>query len=187
MNDSEYTKINFRIVLDSDAILDVNNEGQPVQPGSSLLGQIRWSFKNLLDSDAKAEEDVFGSSLRRGKILALEMTFHGQPNNRMHVSIDQFTGCAKEGSLFQEITVPAGATIIGAIVVSNSLAQRYITLIRSAILGIEQSGIGKRVGSGFVECHIEFIDLKELGRVFISYTWENPMHNEWVLNLVVLH
>lgn len=186
MNGSYDSKINFRIVLESDAVLDVNREGQPVQLGSSLLGQIRWGFRNLIDvlgAEGTAEKEIFGDSTHRGKILANEMTFHGEPNICTSVAIDQFTGSVKEGSLFQEIIVPAGATIIGSVAISNSLEHRLIPLVRTAILNIEQVGIGKRNKLGFGRCHVEFIDFKELGRVFISYTWEDSTHSEWVLGL----
>jgi len=183
VNNSRFSKIAFRITLESKAILDVNSAGQPVQLGSSLLGHIRWAFRNLLGSNTKEEHNIFGDSHHRGTIIANEMTFHGNPEIEMRVSLDRMTGAAKEDSLYQEVLVPAGAMIIGSVQLLSSAPQRYETLIRSAILGMEQSGIGKNTISGYGRCHVEYIDLNDLGSVFISYTREDNKHKEWVLQL----
>jgi CRISPR/Cas system CSM-associated protein Csm3 (group 7 of RAMP superfamily) len=161
VNENDYQKINFRIILDSEAILDLDSDGQPAMLASSVMGQIRWACRHLLGSESAEEEAIFGSLGQAAKILALPMTFHGSPDVRLNVALDPFTGSAKDAALFEEFIVPAGATIIGAIIVSRSLALRYRTLIQSAILNIEQSGIGKRARSGFGRCHVEFVDLIE--------------------------
>lgn len=50
-------------------------------------------------------------------------------------------------------------------------------------MSLELIGIGKEVHLAYGRCHVEFIDLREVGRVLLSYAWEDEVHNQWVESL----
>lgn len=182
MNDASHNKLNFRFILESPAKLSVVN-GVPTELASSLMGRIRHCFRTYLNVTETDEDDLFGTPDRRGRIVVKELAFQGSPDSTVSVAIDRLTGVAKSGTLTEEQTVPAGSTIVGAVWIDAAISDRQRMLLESAILTIELTGLGRGQTRGYGQCRVDFVDLTSVGRVFISYTWEDESHNEWVLQL----
>jgi hypothetical protein len=171
--------------LDSPARLTVLRDGVPTLLASSLLGAIRHCFRSYLNVEPNSpdEEQLFGTADRRGRIKVVDLRFEGAAEERIAVRLDRFTGTAAQDSLAREVVVPSGAMFVGAVWFDGTATERELTLLRSAIASVELLGIGAGRALGYGLCRLEFLDLKEVGRVFLSYAWEDEEHNEWVLHL----
>ena len=177
--------LNFRVIFDSPAKVSGSGEGVPTLLASSLLGAIRHCFLSYASSDPDpADKDqLFGTAERRGRIRVVDLRFEGTPGDHVGVGLDRFTGTTTEHALFHEIVVPAGAMLIGAVWADETVTDRQLTLLRAAMTSIELTGLGAGRAGGYGLCRLEFVNLKEVGRVFLSYAWEDEEHNEWVLQL----
>jgi hypothetical protein len=172
--------LNFRIILDSPAKLAGSGEGVPTLIAHSLLGAIRHSFRLYMNVEPGSfdEEQLFGTAERMGRIRVVDMRFEGAPEERIAVRLDPLTGSGMQDSLFREVVVPSGAMLVGAVWVHGTATDRQLTLLRSAIARVELLGIGAHRARGYGLCRVELIDLEEVGRVFVSYAWEDEEHNE---------
>lgn len=182
----EYTPINFRVIFETPAELDVF-EGRPVAVGTTILGVVRHLLRMAPRASKADDELLFGmeahgnSQAQRGKVIALNLRFEGLPESFLRTAIDRQTGSAMEGSLHRLVTVPAGAMVVGSILVHPSVSKSQLALIRSAILNI--SRLGRRTLSGWGVCYTEILNFQAVGSVFISYSSEDFEHNSWVGSL----
>jgi CRISPR/Cas system CSM-associated protein Csm3 (group 7 of RAMP superfamily) len=177
--------IHFRVIFDSPARISGSGVGVPTLLGSTLKGLIRHCFRSYLgiEPGSADEAQLFGTAESRGRISLIDMRFEGTPEGHCSVQLDPYSKTAAPDSFCQEMVVPAGAMLLGAVAVDEAVTDRQITLLRAAMSSIEVFGIGAHRARGYGWCRVEFVDLHEVGRVFISYAWEDEEHNEWVLRL----
>lgn len=176
MESSLYHKLIYRVLLESPAKLFLGYH-EPTVPASSIRGVIRTRFCSLSNATTAEEEDLFGGPDRPGRFVVEDLRFDGDwiPDENSRSSL------GKRGSGYA--LVPSGAMLVGTVAVREPVTERQMTLLRSAILSVEMMGFRTRRDDESGRCRIEFVEQREVGRVFISYAWEDPEHKEWVLRL----
>jgi hypothetical protein len=177
-------RLNFRIVLETPAVFDVpEDEGKIIHLSTSLKGRIRSNLEKFLGADTEAIESIFGSETQSAKVFFKDIPFEGIPFTRYHISISRDPEKFSESNLFSEKIVPETSSLMGEVLTDDQISDSQLTLIKESILYLQATGIGKNRTTGFGRCKVEFVDLDSVGEIFISYSWEELEHNDWVLQL----
>lgn len=151
-----------------------NAAGEPVVPGSSLKGVIRSRAEYLLRSlggracpDGRCSDcpscEVFGygggkrgtddEAVGRRSAVAFRNSgiegFH--PSERIHVSVDRFTGGALDGALFQDSVVDAGSFRVTVDPLHGEAPDYALGLILAALIDLDEGllGLGGSVTRGY--------------------------------------
>lgn len=173
----------FRIFLETPAVFDTFEEsGQPFSLSTSLQGRVRSNFQKFLKTNPQEEEIIFGNASQKGKIYFKRIPFEGEPFTK--VSIGFTKDSTEKTTLRQQLVVPEDSSLLGEILIDDDITESQLTVIKEALLSLSYTGIGKQLNYGYGKCRVEFIDdVKNVGSVFISYSWEEAEHDKWVLGL----
>jgi len=177
-------RLTFRILLDTPAVIDVpENEGKIIHLASSLKGRIRSNLEKFLGNDAQVAESIFGSATQSGKVLFKDIPFEGIPYTKYHIAISRDSTSSANSKLFSTRVVPENSSLMGEVFIDDKVSESELTLIKDSILYLQATGIGRDRTAGYGRCKVEFVDLSSIGEIFLSYSWEELEHNDWVLQL----
>jgi hypothetical protein len=83
--------------------------------------------------------------------------------------------------LFKVVNLPVGAELFGEISFAGDTDGLYASQTLSALLNAERIGSKQHLGYG--QCKFILTNRSSLSRVFLSYSWEEDFHINWVFNL----
>ncbi len=184
-------EITYKLVLKSPLLLP-NWQDMPQReiigkltiPGSSLKGLTREWFQRLSRSFAteevgQREQLLFGGIASAANVLFTDAYCLNQGESIEHpfLSTDGRTSTPSQEVLTRP-TIPPGTEFVGKVIFTSepSGIERCIAL--SAILDIPRSG------KGYGDFDVQILD-RSSTLVFISYSWEDVAHKEWVRNLAL--
>jgi hypothetical protein len=174
----------FRIILETPAVFDkFGDNGQLFSLSTSLKGMVRANLREFLKISPPDEEELFGGMTHSGKIFFKDIPFEGQPEIRVSVGISKDSKSATDGILRSQELVPPDSSLMGEVLINDDITESQLTLIKDSLLSLSYTGIGRNLSRGYGRCRVEFVDLKSIGEVFISYSWEEPEHTDWTIKL----
>jgi hypothetical protein len=177
-------KLVFRIILETPAVFDKIGENSPLLGlSTSLKGMVRSNLREFWKISSEDEEKIFGGMNHPGKISFRDILFEGQPEKQVSVGISKDSKSVTDGILISQELVPPHSSLMGEALIDDDITESQLTLIKDSLLSLKLTGIGKTVNRGYGRCRVEFVDLKSIGEVFISYSWEEPEHTDWIIKL----
>lgn len=158
---------------------------------SSLKGITRQQLRtNKSEPDAfgLAERVLFGSIednvAYASSVLFTDAECRKYEDLLQHsvVRIDPVHGTTVEGSLESLLSVPAGTEFIGRVIFNEKPNGIQRCMALSALLDIER--LGRFHSRGFGKVDVQIME-RSSKTIFISYSWEDSSHMEWVHNLAI--
>jgi hypothetical protein len=176
--------LEYKIIVETPIMpsLEPISNGQVIIPASILKGFTRLNFHRFLNMDEAEGEKVFGNKENPEQIIFEDVIYHGETHLTTGINLGA-EGEVDRDSLHTYGSIPVGAELRGKLHIAPDITMRQINVIRHSLYLLGITGIGGMRSRGYGKCVMEFPDLKEAGMVFLSYTWEDEVHNEWVLSL----
>ena len=177
-------RLPFRIIFTTPALLggESHEAGRAYIAGSSIKGLFRANLEMLKDIVPIDTEILFGNINQSGLLFFKDFIYEGIPEERISVSIDP-DALYLVDFIQERNSIPAGASVLSELVILDKVSDDLLVLIKSSLSLIEFIGVGGGRTRGYGRCRVEFVDLQNIGYVFISYAWEELEHNDWVLYL----
>lgn len=162
-------------------------------PGTAIKGTLRDAFRLIYETDEEAELELFGGFSKPGAVLVSHLKIQGEPITEIQAltsMVSSYDTRKDKIKRYVESLVP-GTILTGMIVFHEETPGLQISLACTALRSIGVSGVsagGRGLGAmksrGYGKCEVEIVGRQRVNRAFISYSWEDPEHNQWVAELV---
>lgn len=153
---------------------------------TSVLGVLRDNYRKTVGPRSGMEGLIFGDEMKRGCLIVKDnFEFEGTPVQRQFVQLDARTSTVVPHSTRVFDGIPPQSTVIGSIGIRDDTPQQARSIIDSLVQSLKHSELrlGPKQHLGYGRIRFEVLDLAPMGEIFISYTWEDDEHSEWVWSI----